>query len=155
MSKAVVIPFEFVLDQLFALEPRIRPMFGCHAIYVGDKLVITLRNKPGSHQEDNGIWISTKVEHHAALKKIFPSMRSIQVLGNGATNWQIIPADADDFEESALKLCDLILKGDPRIGNIPKPKKAKVKVLTPSKKAKTTSKKISRKSVKAKRSAKR
>lgn len=125
MKKPATIPFDFVLEQLFSLEPRIRPMFGCHAIYVGDKIVLTLRNKPGEHEEDNGIWISTKAEHHAALKKIFPSMRSIQVLGNGATNWQILPADADDFEESAIAVCELILNKDPRIGNIPKPRKKK------------------------------
>jgi len=123
MKKSNTIPFDFVLEQLFALEPRVKPMFGCHAIYVGTKIVLILRNKPGSHNHDNGIWVSTKAEHHATLKKIFPSMRSIQVLGNGATNWQILPADADDFEESALTVCNLISKNDPRIGNVPKARK--------------------------------
>ena len=86
--------------------------------------MLILRNKPGEHDEDNGIWIATKADHHAALKKIFPSMRSIKVLGNGGeTNWQILPAEAEDFEESAIKVCDLILKNDPRVGNIPKPRK--------------------------------
>jgi hypothetical protein len=54
-------------------------------------------------------------------------MRSINVLGIGETNWQILPVDEDNFEESALKVCELILKGDPRIGNIPKSKKKKKK----------------------------
>ena len=125
MKKPTVIPFDFVLEQLFSREPRVRPMFGCHAIYVGDKIMLILRNKAGEHEDDNGIWISTKTEHHASLKNIFPSMRSIQVLGNGVTKWQILPADADDFEESAMKVCDLILKGDLRIGSIPKPRKKK------------------------------
>jgi hypothetical protein len=126
MKKPVAIPFEFVLEQLFSLDPQVRPMFGCHAVYVGPKIMLTLRNKKGEHVEDNGIWISTKAEHHASLKKIFPSMRSIKVLANGAeTNWQILPVDADDFEESAITLCDLILNNDPRIGSIPKPKKKK------------------------------
>lgn len=126
MKKAATIPFEFVLEQLFSLNPRTNPMFGCLAVYIGPKIVMALRDKD-SHTDDNGIWISTKAEHHASLKKIFPSMRSIHVLGNGgATNWQILPAAADDFEESALKLCDLISKNDPRIGNIPKPKKKSV-----------------------------
>jgi hypothetical protein len=126
MKKSASIPFEFVLEQLLSLEPTVKPMFGCHSIYIGPKLVITLRNKD-SHQDDNGIWISTKTEHHESLKKIFPAMRSIHVLGKGATNWQILPADADDFEESAFNLCRLILKNDPRIGNIPKPKKSKTR----------------------------
>ncbi len=123
MKKPAIIPFDFVLEQLFSLEPRVRPMFGCQAIYVGDKIMLILRNKAGVHEDDNGIWISTKAEHHVSLKKIFPSMRSIQVLGNGATNWQILPAQADDFEESAINVCDLILKNDPRIGNVPKTRK--------------------------------
>lgn len=125
MKSPTAIPFDFVLEQLFSLEPRVRPMFGCQAIYVGDKIMLILRNKPGKHEDDNGIWISTKSEHHTTLKKIFPSLHSIQVLGNGATNWQVLPAKADDFEESAIKVCDLILKGDARIGNVPKARKKK------------------------------
>ena len=125
MKKSNPIPFDFVLEQLFSIDPRIKPMFGCHAIYVGDKIMMILRNKPGVHEDDNGIWISTKADHHVTLRKIFPAMRSIQVLGNGATNWQILPVDSDDFEESAIKVCDLILKGDPRIGNVPKARKKK------------------------------
>jgi len=126
MKKPAIIPFDFVLEQLFSLEPRVRPMFGCQAIYVGEKIMLILRNKPGEHEDDNGIWISTKAEHHATLKKIFPSMRSIHVLGNGETNWQNLPAEADDFEESAFKVCDLILKNDPRIGNVPKARKPRL-----------------------------
>ena len=129
MKKPASIPFDFVLEQLFSVDPRVKPMFGCHAIYVGPKIVMILRDKKGSHEDDNGIWISTKTEHHASLKKIFPAMRSINVLGNGATNWQIIPADTDDFEESAIKICDLILKNDPRIGNIPKARKPRQKTM--------------------------
>jgi len=124
MKKQTSIPFDFVLEQLFPVDPSVRPFFGCHAIYVGDKILLILRNKK-EHVDDNGIWISTKAEHHATLKKIFTSMRSIQVLGKGETHWQILPAEADDFEESAIKVCDLILKGDPRIGNVPKVRKKK------------------------------
>ncbi len=125
MKKPTVIPFDFVLEQLFSREPRVRPMFGCHAIYVGDKIMLILRNKAGEHEDDNGVWIATKFEHHETLKKLFPAMRSIQVLGNGETNWQILPIDVEDFEESAIKICDLILKDDPRIGNVPKARKKK------------------------------
>ncbi|HET9054018.1 MAG TPA: hypothetical protein VFM90_07590 [Cyclobacteriaceae bacterium] len=118
------IPFRFVLDELDSLNPRTNPMFGCYGVYVGDKIVLALRSKD-SHTNDNGVWIATRAEHHASLKKIFPSMRSIHVLGGGSeTNWQIIPELADDFEESAMKVCELIRKGDPRIGSIPKKKKS-------------------------------
>jgi hypothetical protein len=99
-------------------------MFGCHGVYVNDKIVLILRNK-SDHPLDNGVWISTKREHHASLKTNFPSMRSIYLLGKGETNWQNLPVDAADFEESAFLVCDLILKNDLRIGNVPKKGKKK------------------------------
>ena len=46
-------------------------------------------------------------------------MRSIQVLGKKVTGWQVLPADAKDFQETALRACELVLAGDPRIGKIP------------------------------------
>lgn len=126
MKKQSSIPFTFVLDELDSLQPRTNPMFGCYGVYVADKIVLALRSRD-SHTDDNGVWIATKPEHHASLKKILPSMRSINVLGGGGsqTNWQIIPEQADDFEESVMKVCSLIIKRDERIGNIPKAKKKK------------------------------
>jgi hypothetical protein len=55
-------------------------------------------------------------------------MRSIQVFGTEVTGWQVLPADAADFEEAALRACELIVRRDPRIGKIPKAKKAKKSV---------------------------
>lgn len=125
MKKPGVIPFQFVLDELDSLNPRTNPMFGCYGVYVGEKIMLALRSRD-SHTDDNGVWIATKPEHHEGLKKMLPSMRSIHVLGGGSeTNWQIIPEEADDFEESVMKICALIKKRDERIGNIPKAKKKK------------------------------
>ncbi|MFZ2906873.1 MAG: hypothetical protein WAZ98_11770 [Cyclobacteriaceae bacterium] len=127
MKKPLQIPYRFVLDELDSLNPRTNPMFGCVGVYIGEKIVLALRCKD-SHTDDNGVWIATKAEHHESLKKILPSMRSIDVLGGGSpTNWQIIPEHTDDFEALAIKVCALIKKGDERIGNIPKAKKKKVK----------------------------
>jgi hypothetical protein len=117
------IPFSFVLENLSRLDFTVKAFFGCHSIYVGDRIVLTLRKKK-EHPRDNGIWIATSTEHHASLQKIFPSMRPIGVFGN-AGNWQILPMDADDFEESVNKVCELVLKNDPRIGRIPAKKKPK------------------------------
>ena len=114
------IPHEFVLDALAPLSPRTHPMFGCLAIYVGDKIVLILRdkNKPGQ-SADNGVWLATTEEHHRSLKQEFPFMRSIKVLGGKVTGWQVLPADAEDFEEAALRACELVLRGDPRVGKVP------------------------------------
>jgi hypothetical protein len=122
------IAFDFVLDRLLPLDPFVRPMFGAHAIYVGEKIVLITRNKD-AHDDDNGVWLGTTHEHHASLKKEFPSMRSIYLFNDGTaeTAWQVIPFDGDNFETEVEHACDLILKHDPRIGKIPKPKKKKVK----------------------------
>jgi hypothetical protein len=126
VKKINSIPFNFVLENLFSTEPIVRPMFGCHAVYVRGKIVLVLRDKK-DHTLDNGIWIATKVEHHASLQLELPSMRSIHFLGKAPTNWQNLPADSIDFEESALHVCALILKNDSRVGTIPKPQKRKLR----------------------------
>jgi hypothetical protein len=112
------IPHEFVLDAIASLEPDTRPMFGCLAVYVQDKIVFILRNKPAS-PADNGVWLATTQEHHEGLRREFPNMRSIQVLGKPVTGWQVLPADDADFEASALRACELVLRADPRIGKVP------------------------------------
>ena len=118
------VPHEFVLDALSALSSYTRPMFGCLAIYVEDKIVLILRDKP-SHEADNGVWLATTTEHHESLRDEFPSMRSIGVLGKQVTGWQVLPASAPDFEESALHACELVLARDARIGKVPGERKRK------------------------------
>jgi len=52
------IPHAFVLDAISTLSPYTRPMFGCLAIYVKDKIVLILRDKP-TNTADNGVWLAT------------------------------------------------------------------------------------------------
>jgi len=113
-----LVPHEFVLEALNALSPHTRPMFGCLAIYVGDKIVLVLRDKR-DNAADNGVWLATTQAHHESLRCEFPNMRSIQVLGKEVTGWQVLPVDAPDFEAAALRACELIVAGDPRIGKLP------------------------------------
>ena len=87
------VPHQFVLDTLAPLSPCTRPMFGCLAVYVEDRIVLILRDKPESIA-DNGVWLATTEEHHESLRREFPNMRSIQVLGKPVTGWQVLPADA-------------------------------------------------------------
>ena len=112
------IPHPFVLDAIATLSPYTRPMFGCLTIYVKDKIVLILRDK-ATNIADNGVWLATTQEHHRSLRREFPNMRSIQVLGKQVTGWQVLPVDAPDFESAALRACELVLAGDPRIGKIP------------------------------------
>ena len=113
------VPYEFVLEAVSQLPIETRSMFGCLAVYVGDKIVLMLRERQ-KQTEDNGVWLATTKEHHQSLQREFPHMRSIQLLGKEVTGWQILPADAPDFESTALRACELILARDPRIGKVPK-----------------------------------
>ena len=112
------IPHPFVLEALAPLSPMTRPMFGCLAIYVNDKIVLILRDKQGP-SPDNGVWLATTQDHHESLRREFPNMRSIEVLGKKVTGWQVLPSDAEDFEQAALHACVLVLARDPRIGKVP------------------------------------
>jgi hypothetical protein len=117
------VPHEFVLDAIAMLSPRTRPMFGCLAVYVADKIVLILRDKRDG-TADNGVWLATTEEHHGSLLREFPEMRSIQAFGKKVTGWQVLPADAPDFEEAALHACELIVARDPRIGKVPGARRA-------------------------------
>ena len=117
------VPHEFVLDAIATLSPMTRPMFGCLAVYVEDKIVLILRDKREG-TADNGVWLATTPEHHESLRREFPNMRSIQVLGKKVTGWQVLPADAADFEEAALRACELVVARDSRIGKVPGARRA-------------------------------
>jgi hypothetical protein len=120
------IPYPFVLEALERAQPYTKPMFGCTAVYVGEKIVLILRERDNS-PKDQGVWLATTAEHHESLAKDFPSMRSIELFGPGPTGWQVLPAKSDDFEEAVLKACRFVLKSDPRIGKVPKARRPKKK----------------------------
>jgi hypothetical protein len=114
-------PHPFVLEALASLNPEVRRMFSGFAVYVGNRLVLMLRDHAKSPQ-DNGLWVvlSEGVDPaDASLRQEFPSIRPIQMLGNKIGHWLLIPSDSADFEIAALHACDLILRHDPRLGRIP------------------------------------
>lgn len=123
------VPHAFVLEALAELSPRTRSMFGCLAVYVGERIVLILRDRR-DETRDNGVWLATTEEHHASLRREFPNMRSIQVFGKEVTGWQVLSVDAADFEQAALRACELIAAGDSRIGKVPGARRAKVRAGT-------------------------
>ena len=122
------IPHAFVVDALSAVSPVTRPMFGCLAVYVGEKIVFVLRDR-ADNSENNGVWLATTADHHRSLKRDFPHLRSISMLRSQVSGWQVLPADAPDFEEAALRACDLVLARDPRIGKVPRERPHRSRVL--------------------------
>ena len=87
-------------------------------MYVGSKIVFYLIAKEGN--PDNGICLATTAEVIPSLMAEFPSLRPLERYGPDATDWRLLPADAEDFEESVFKACKLVEEGDPRIGRMPK-----------------------------------
>jgi hypothetical protein len=124
LKKKKAIPFEFVIENLFSANPMVKPMFGAYGVYIENKIVLILRDKD---DDDSGVWLATGVEHHDSLKKEFPKMRSIKIFETNLSSWQVLHKDDEDFETKVNLACELILKGDTRIGRIPKPKKKKIK----------------------------
>src|SRR5262252_9200428 len=118
------IPFAFALEELDALSPAVKPMFGGRIVYIGEKMTLFLYDQeklPGFR----GVSLATTVEHYRSLAQEFSSTRDAEPRKIGEHPWLHIPADAVDFEEQVLKACELILKGDPRIGREPDPKKVR------------------------------
>jgi hypothetical protein len=126
IKKRKAVPHQFVLDAIASLSPVTRSMFGCLAVYVGNRIVFFLRDKQQA-PADNGVWLATTEQHHESLRREFPNMRSIQLLGRKVTHWQVLPADAPDFEEAALRAADLVIARDPRIGKIPQSQRSRAK----------------------------
>jgi hypothetical protein len=122
VGKGRPVAFDFVLDELFPVNPRVKPMFGCHAVYVKDQIVLILRKKEGV-DSDNGVWVATTQEHHDSLRKDLPSIKPISVFGGVQSGWRNLPSADEHFEEEVMKVCNLIIKGDHRIGKTPKPRK--------------------------------
>jgi hypothetical protein len=114
-------PYPFILEALAPLEPEVRPMFSGFAVYVGDKIVVILRDSP-KNPKDNGVWLvfsETAKMNDPDIRRAFPSLRLIDLLGGKIAHWRLIPADSSTFESEALHACDLLLKHDARFGRIP------------------------------------
>lgn len=125
------IPFRFVLEELESLAPAVKPMFGSHAIYVGDHILFILRQRD-QHVDDNGVWVAMPAEHREAVKREFPVMRDIALFGPGPTGWQNVPQDSPRFEETMMRLIELAKARDPRIGKLPSGKARKLGRSKPS-----------------------
>jgi len=109
------VPFPFVLDELLPLRPVVKQMFGFTHVYLGDRLLCSLRDsarRPGS----NGMWLYTTVEHVESLGREFPELPKRYLWRSGNNAWVILASRLEDFEEYAFRACDLILRGDRRVG---------------------------------------
>jgi hypothetical protein len=96
-------------------------MFSGFAVYVGDKIMLMLRDSP-KQPKDNGVWLvfsETADLADPGIRRDFPSIRLIELLGGKIGHWRLIPADSPTFESEALHACELLLRHDARLGRVP------------------------------------
>jgi len=111
------VPFPFVLEELVSLRPTIKTLFGSTLVYLDDKLLFSMRNSV-KHPGTNGIWIYTTAEHLDSLAKEFPQLPRRQLWRSRSNGWVVLASRLEDFEEYAFTACELVLKGDRRIGRV-------------------------------------
>jgi hypothetical protein len=114
------IPFDFVFDYL-PDNIIAKPMFGMYSLYIGNRIVLIL-HKREKYPAHNGIWVAIMDGHHQRLKSEVPSLVPILKENDKscAKTWLLLKEEADDFESTAIRICELIAHGDPGIGRIPK-----------------------------------
>ncbi len=102
-----------IAEYLHPLQVSVKKMFGNHAIYIDDKIYLAIREN-SDNPIDNGIWICTSRKHHESLKIDFPSLTKLSAIN--FSKWLLLPKTAEDFEQSAKQICEMIKVGDERIG---------------------------------------
>ena|SRR5438034_1111107 len=118
-------PFPFVLEEVASLRPRLKRMFGFAHVYLDEKLLFSLRDSD-KQPATNGIWIYSTIEDLDSLAREFPELPRRQLWRSGRNAWVVLASRLADFEEYAFKLCELVLKGDPRIGRVTRSSSTKV-----------------------------
>jgi hypothetical protein len=112
------IPFEFIMDYLYSKKVRIKPMFGCFAVYVNSKIVFILRERK-EKPELNGVWVASSTQNIESLSQTLQAVdREVQLVESKKSNgtWLLIPLQNEEFETTVIKACELVSKGDERIG---------------------------------------
>lgn len=111
--------FPFVLEELSAIRPIIKRWFGFTSVYLDEKLLCSLRDSP-RQPNSNGMWLYTTSEHLESLSKEFSDLpkRQLWRSRSGSNAWVVLASRLESFEEYAFKACELILRGDQRIGRI-------------------------------------
>jgi len=110
-------PFPFVLQELLPIRPVVKRMFGFTHVYLGERLLFSLRQSV-KHPGTNGMWLYTTVEHLESLGREFPELPRRYLWRSGKKGWVILASRLENFEEYAYMACELILRGDRRIGRV-------------------------------------
>jgi hypothetical protein len=116
-TRTKTIPFPFIIDELSSLRPTIKKVFGFTHVYLEDRLLFSLRDA-AMQRGTNGMWLYTTTEDVDSLGAEFPDLPRRQLWRSGKNAWVVLASRLGDFEEYALRACELILAGDRRIGRL-------------------------------------
>lgn len=111
------IPFPFIIDELESLRPTVKNIFGFAHVYLEDRLLFSLRDA-ATRTSSNGMWLYTTTEHADSLAAEFSDLPRRQIWRSGNKAWIVLTTRLGNFEENAFKACELILRGDQRIGRV-------------------------------------
>lgn len=112
-------PFQFVLDELLPIRPAVRRVFGFTYVYLGEKLLLSFRESDKQPQY-NGVWLYTEAEHIESLRGEFQQLprRYFWRSRKSGSGWVILPRAQEGFEEYVHRACEMILRGDRRLGRV-------------------------------------
>ncbi len=150
-GKARRLPFPFVLDELAPLDPVTRPMFGALGVYVGERIVMILRDK-GPGDADRGVWLAFAPEHEASVVAVLPRLCAIEVFRSKVAGWKKLAARSAEFEDDVGLVCRLLREGDERLGKVPNQKRPRA-TRAPAAARKTPAPAAKKKPVRAARSS--
>jgi len=111
------LPYDFVLNALYPVRPKVKKMLGCYALMDDKKLLMLLRDRE-QQPEFNGVFVATNAVHYDALQNEIHTSRMEFDLDGDERSWIFISEDIDAFEEKVKKACDMIKAGDERIGKL-------------------------------------
>lgn len=125
MKKKKVFSYEVFCEPLQHSESYFtKAMFGGLAVYYNDLMVLMLteskndkeyRGKTYDFDIWDGLLVPTDRRHHSHLKSNMPELINHPVL----SKWLFLPASSNNFEACASKICEWIIKSDPKIGIVP------------------------------------
>ncbi|PWT94687.1 MAG: hypothetical protein C5B55_02320 [Blastocatellia bacterium] len=117
LKKKNLTPFPFILDELSPLRPTIKRAFGLTYVYLGERLLCGLRDS-AKQRGSNGLWLFTTSEFVDSLGSEFDGLPKHYLWRNGNKAWVILASRLSNFEEYALRACELMLSNDRRIGRV-------------------------------------
>jgi hypothetical protein len=118
-------PFPFILAELEALRLTSKKVFGFTHVYLDDRLLFSLRDAD-NQRGTNGMWLYTTTDQVESLAAEFSELSRRQIWRSGKNAWIILASRLPNFEEHALRACELILWNDQRIGRISRRRLASV-----------------------------